>query len=241
MKPTGVKRDYARKVQEGSRCYAEHQAELVAKLEVVVASLDQERAQLEAEVKSLRAVIQSRESDRSRLSAQVAEIVEENKRLSAEYVQVEHQSSSLANLYAASFRLHDSLDRAEVLTAIQEIVISIIGCEEQAILALDETAGTLGRIASFGLAEDRLQSVPLGSGVIGRTAATGEAYIRDDNPDEAVTDPGEAGLTACIPLKVGDKVTGVIALFTLLSHKPGIEDVDRELFELLGTQAATTL
>lgn len=241
MKPNGVKRDYARKVQEGTRRYAEHQAEMVAKLEVLVASLEEERAQLDAEVKSLRAAVQSRESERSRLSVTMAEIVDENKRLSGEYVQVEQQSSSLANLYAASFRLHDSLERAEVLTAIQEIVISIIGCEEQAIFALDETAGTLGRIASFGLADDRLPSVPLGSGVIGRTAATGEPYIRDDNPDEAATDPDEAGLTACIPLKVEDKVTGVIALFSLLSHKPGIEDVDRELFELLGSQAATAL
>jgi len=33
----------------------------------------------------------------------------------------------------------------------------------------------------------------------------------------------------------------VIALFTLLAHKPGLADVDRELFELLGTQAATAL
>jgi len=241
MKPTGVKRDYARKVQEGSRRYAEHQAELVAKLEVVVASLEEERNQLEAEVKSLRAVVLSREGERSRLSAQVTEIVEENRRLSGEYVQVEQQSSSLANLYAASFRIHGSLDREEVLTAIEEIVVSIIGCEEQATFALDETAGTLSRISSFGLAEGRLQSVPLGSGVIGRTAATGEAYIKDDHSDEALTDPDEAGLTACIPLKVEDKVTGVIALFAFLSHKPGLEEVDRELFELLGTQAATAL
>ncbi len=241
MKPIGAKRDYARKVQEDTRRYAEHQAELVGKLEAIVTSLEEERAQLEAEVKSLRAAVQSREGDRSRLSKQMAEIVEENKRLSGEYVQVEEQSSSLANLYVASFRIHGSLDREEVLTAIQEIVISIIGCEEQAIFALDEAAGKLTRISSFGLEEDRLVSVPLGSGLIGRTAATGEAYISEDHPDEAPADPAEAGLTACIPLKVDDKVTGAIALFSLLSHKPGLADVDRELFELLETQAATAL
>ncbi len=76
---------------------------------------------------------------------------------------------------------------------------------------------------------------------IGRTAATGERYVRNGNaPDPAATSE-EGDLTACIPLRVDGKVTGAIALFRLLSHKPGLEEADHELFDLLGTQAATAL
>ena len=54
--------------------------------------------------------------------------------------------------------------------------------------------------------------------------------------------PGEEpGLTACIPLKLEDRVVGAIALFRLLPQKSGFESLDMELFELLGTHAATAL
>jgi GAF domain-containing protein len=36
-------------------------------------------------------------------------------------------------------------------------------------------------------------------------------------------------------------VTGAIAIFRLLPQKVGLEEVDRELFELLATHAATAL
>jgi hypothetical protein len=36
-------------------------------------------------------------------------------------------------------------------------------------------------------------------------------------------------------------VTGLIALFRLLSHKPSFEAVDREIFDLLASQAAIAL
>jgi len=241
MKPSEAGRSYVRKVQEDTRRYAEHQASMVQKLEKLVASLGAERAALLVEVKALRTALEDREREQSRLSRQMAEFVDENKRLSNEYVQVERQSSSLASLYTASFQLHGSLERDEVLTAIQEIVSGLIGCEELAVFTADESGERLLRVSSFGLDEGRLTSVPLGTGVIGRTAATGERYVRNGNaPDPAAT--GEEGdLTTCIPLRVDGKVTGAIALFRLLSHKPGLEEADHELFDLLGTQAATAL
>ena len=49
------------------------------------------------------------------------------------------------------------------------------------------------------------------------------------------------GLVACIPLKLDNDVTGLIAIFSLLPHKPGLEALDHELFDLLATHAATAL
>ena len=53
-------------------------------------------------------------------------------------LEIEQQSSNLANLYVASYRLHGSVERSEVLQVIQEIIINLIGSEELGIYELDE-------------------------------------------------------------------------------------------------------
>lgn len=54
--------------------------------------------------------------------------------------------------------------------------------------------------------------------------------------------PGtESDAIVSIPLRLDDRVVGLIALFKLLPQKSGIEPVDRELFALLSTHAARAL
>jgi GAF domain-containing protein len=55
------------------------------------------------------------------------------------------------------------------------------------------------------------------------------------------TASGEPPVTACIPLSLDGQVTGVIAIFRLLSHKPALAAADKELFDLLASQAAVAL
>ena len=55
-------------------------------------------------------------------------------------------------------------------------------------------------------------------------------------------DAGEEGeVCACIPLKIKDRVVGVIAIYRLLSHKTGLTSLDHKLIELLAGHAATAL
>jgi hypothetical protein len=44
-----------------------------------------------------------------------------------------------------------------------------------------------------------------------------------------------------VPLRLGESTTGAIAIFRLLPQKPGLEPLDYELFDLLGTHAAAAL
>jgi hypothetical protein len=162
----------------------------------------------------------------------------EKERLAGRYTQVERRSANLANLYVAAYRLHSTLERAEVLAAIQEIVVNLIGCEEVAVFEREGELERLSLVAGQGLAEDMPSAVPFGAGVIGRAAAGGSTLVV--GPGEAAL-PHETGITACVPLKVGGRVTGAIAIFRLLGHKAGLEELDYELFELLGTHAATAL
>jgi hypothetical protein len=60
----------------------------------------------------------------------------------------------------------------------------------------------------------------------------------DGSPAESA---GDDAITACIPMKIGQRVLGVIAVFRLLPHKGGLNAVDLDLLDLLSTHAAVAL
>lgn len=267
MKNGGGERGaYVRRVQEGTQSFTQGLLSEIERLNVLVASLEVEKeaqfersrevhaalqanealralaASLEAEMNrlheqivSLRAANERHEKEQARLQAQLESTRAESQRFSARYAEIESQNSNLANLYVASYRLHGTLDRREVIDTIQEIIANLIGSEEAVLFELDPEQQALTAVASYGLPPDALRSVPLGTGRIGEAARSGEIFVAE--PGEAEGD----GLTACVPLTLDGRVMGAIAIFRLLPQKAGFVDVDRELFELLATHAATAL
>jgi GAF domain-containing protein len=159
--------------------------------------------------------------------------------LESRYLEVEQQNTNLANLYVASYQLNGTLDRERLIASIQEIVINLIGSEELGIWELDEELSALWLVGSFGINAPEWAGVPLDSGVIGTVARTGERFVAA----EMLVQPfgREEHLTACIPLKLDDKVVGVIGIFRLLQQKQALDPVDFELFDLLTSHAATAL
>jgi hypothetical protein len=119
-------------------------------------------------------------------------------------------------------------------------VANLIGSEELAILELEPGHTELALVASFGVEEAPLRGIAVGAGPIGRAAATGEVYVRAEG-EAGMALSGESPVTACIPLSLDGQVTGVIAIFRLLSHKPALAAADHELFGLLASQAAVAL
>jgi transcriptional regulator with GAF, ATPase, and Fis domain len=188
-------------------------------------------SELEARAEELEARALSLETEKRALE-------EEFREMSRRFVDLERQNTHLASLFVASYQLLSSADRDDVLTAIQEIVTNLVGSEEVAIYECDRSAGELVLAASRGLDADRLRRVPIGSGVIGRVAATGSSYLA---PEDGTSSEEWPDLTACIALRVADQVAGVVAIFRLLPQKNGFTRVDEELFDLLSTQAAGAL
>ena len=227
---------YVRKVQEDTQNFAQGLIGEVERLRVLVAALESEKEGLATQLRDVETVIRANDS----LRAQIEGIRAETQAYSSRYAEVEQQNSNLANLYVASYRLHGTLDRQEVIAAIQEIIANLVGSEEAALFEIDSDTQTLELVASFGLDREQCPSIPLGR--------------RPHRPHRA--DGGDTGrrsvsclrrhglesrLTACVPLKLDAVVTGVVAIFGLLPQKGGIEDLDRELFDLLATQAAFAL
>jgi GAF domain-containing protein len=193
--------------------------------------------ELQREVGSLRARVSDLESEKAQLRSEVDLWNEE---MTKQYAWIEEQNANLANLYVASYRLHETLERQELLGVIQEILSSLVGSEEGAIFALTPSGEALEPLCLFGLEPERFQSLPAGAGIIGQAMKTGSIFIAGDQAAEGAL-AHERDLTACIPLRLGDTVMGAIAVFRLLRQKKGITRVDRELFELLATHAATAL
>lgn len=194
---------------------------------------------LAAELALARETLEQSRKEEERIRERLAEIESENRRLCDEYVAVQEQNSELVNLYAAIERLHGAPDRTEVLSAIQEIVVNMVGSEEMALFELAPDGRRLVPAHAFGVESDALREIPVGAGPVGRAAAEGRIHVAGE--DGASAFPENPHLTACVPLKLGTKVTGALAIYRLLGHKSALTDFDRELFALLEKHAALAL
>jgi len=165
-----------------------------------------------------------------RLRARFEEIAVENQRFAEQYQHIEEQSSNLANLYVASYQLHTSVDRATVLTTIQEIVINLVGSEQLAIYQCNSDA-EFELVSSFGLDAAQLLKTVGGEWAVEKL---GEGHV--------FLEPMERQpLTACIRLEIEGRVVGAILVFRLLEHKTSLQPLDYELFDLLGVHASMAL
>jgi hypothetical protein len=196
------------------------------------APLDLEKRRLATDLAEARAEIERRRAEEAQLRRRLAELDEEHRRLSDDYVAVEEQNSELASLFVAVERLHGSADRREVLTAVQEIVVNMVGSEELAVYH----SGGLGLAHGFGLADARPDRFPLGAGTLGRVAASGIPFVAGRGASSEDPD-----LTAAIPLRSEGRVAGVLAIWRLLGHKPFLTDLDRRLFAVLEAHAGRSL
>jgi hypothetical protein len=125
-----------------------------------------------------------------------------------------------------------------VLRTITEIVLELIGAERFAIYALDERRGELRALAAEGVPLAGLPAWRLGEGRIG-AAVAGGAVARFEAP--AGADAAAAEPLVVVPLRVGERALGAIAIFGLLPQKPGLTPLDAELFEVLAGHAATAI
>jgi hypothetical protein len=197
--------------------------------------VDLEKKRLAAELALAHEAVAHANEERERLRARLLELETENQRMCDDYVAVQEKSTDLAQLYVALERIHGGLSRADTLAALQEIVINVIGSEELAIFERDGDA--LALVQSFGIDPEPWRRLRAPRGAIARAAA-GQLYVAGR---EGPPEPGDEDLTACIPLRVGDAVAGVIAIFRLLGHKPVLGEADHAVFELLTTHAGLAL
>jgi K+-sensing histidine kinase KdpD len=186
-------------------------------------------AQLQSELARVRQELTQRQDVERELAETMERIRAEGQQYLAQYAEVEMHNANLANLYVTSYQLHGTLKRDAILSALQEIIVNLIGSEEFAICEI--SGGHLNVAASVGIdGADISWATPR----VKDAADLRALYIGGEDRD-----PGDP--LVCLPLQVDDQLVGVIVIFKLLAHKPQLEPLDHELFDLLATHASTAL
>ena len=189
-------------------------------------------------VSALQRRVRDLEEKLAEMEARYRKVEEENKEFADRYIEIEEQNNNLANLYVASYQLHSTLDFREVVRIVQEIVINLIGAEAFHVLIISEKTGLLEVETSEGQAPART-AVPVGDGLIGRSAQSGENFFAE-SVARSEPSPFEQPI-AVIPLKIKDSTIGVISINKLLVQKTQFTTMDYELFTLLAGHAATAI
>lgn len=208
------------------------EAELAAELEALKRSLSSESG-----VRELLQRLHDAEREKHELLERFQHAQAVTRQYNERYQEIERELNDLASLYVASYQLHSTLDVRSVVRHIREMLHQLVGAQVFAVYFADETTRALGPIVTHGVEGAALPKVAAGEGHIGRAFTTGETTVAASIID---TTDYDAPL-ACIPLRVEERVVGVIAVFRLLPQKRRFEPLDFELFKLLGAHAATAL
>jgi len=179
-------------------------------------------------------------SEQDEAMRRIGELEQENLEFAKQLVQVEDVNNNLTNLYIASSRLHSTLDREETLEIIKEVVINFVGAEKFAVYLYDKANKLLQFETGEGFEEEeQFPEIPLGQGVLGETAASGENYFLSGAIGEGSDDI--LSPIVAIPLIIQEQMIGLLAIYRLFIQKEQLESIDYQLFSMLGEHAATAL
>ncbi len=155
--------------------------------------------------------------------------------LKARLVQLSEENANLRRLVAASRLLAASPRPERILGAVEEIAFGMIGARELVVFDVDHEGQALRLVYARGIdaSSARLSdALPLLADVV----SCGETLVA--SPSECSE---RGGLTAAVPFKVDGTVTGLLGILRLTAGKTALDDLDLELLEILGAQAAIPL
>jgi nitrate/nitrite-specific signal transduction histidine kinase len=164
--------------------------------------------------------------------------------LEARVISAEQQNERLMRLYVASFQLHATLDPAEVLASISEIVVNLVGADRFVLLLSDPSGGPASILLRQGFDEELSERALMT--FAGRHYAGGDEQVDATLADGRLRwgeGQGKAAspVLATIPLNVNGRTVGAIALLRLLGHRRELGADEREMFDLLAAHAASAL
>lgn len=186
------------------------------------------------------AQIQALQAEKKAMEEWVHSLMDENREFASRYAELEEQNNSLANLYVSSYQLHSTLDLEVILRTIREIIGNLVGAEAFRVFLMDDRTAQMHVATQEGYPPGHASApVVPGTGILGNVAGKGEPYFspagQTGQGDE------EDQLIAAVPLKVSERIIGLISVERLLPHKPMLEAVDYELFSVLADHAAMAL
>lgn len=263
--PDDLKRERDAFIQQFFRKGAQFTEELLKEnerlreqLDGVEGDNDKLRAHLasDAAIRDLLTKVEALEQEKQDLLKSTARADSVKESYGTQYSEVENELASFANLYVATAQLHAARSVRSVLRVLKELLAQLLGAAAFAVYFVSDDGSELVSIASEGVPLADVARFPTGQGALGRAFSGGEIVFTagvspESSPRSSRRAPPRPGrdLTqssiddpACvIPLSLDGKTIGVIAIFGNLPQKTDFVQTDRELFKLLGAQAAPAL
>jgi len=166
----------------------------------------------------------------------------------AELAAEEKEHGQLTALYEVSKVVNSTLDLSEVLNIVMDTIISLTGAERGFLMLLDDKTGELEFKVARNMDRETLagSSFEISRTIVNRVAVEGEPILTTN----AQIDPrfsAQASVVSyslrsilCVPLKVKDKITGVIYADNRI--KAGLfTERDRDLLAAFADQAAMAI
>jgi hypothetical protein len=142
-------------------------------------------------------------------------------------------------LEAARTQLRRSYIDGNALEIVREIVANLLGSEEMGLYRVDNKKAVLWLYWSFGIDPQKFAMLDVLTEPVIQKVMDGDAFIdRSGSGELAAIDQS---VTAFIPIRYKGRTAAVLAIFRLLSQKPGLDDSDLGLFSILANEAGKPL
>ncbi|MBO6935572.1 MAG: GAF domain-containing protein [Deltaproteobacteria bacterium] len=195
------------------------------------------RAQVASDdaIRELLVTVEELRKERDRLVQRSQKLEDTEAEHAGRQAKIEQEINDLANLYVAGFQLHASLSPRRVVRHVCDMLGQLVGAEAF-VLYLVDSSKTIVPLAHEGL-EEAPSSIDEGVGPVGEAILTSLPIIRErDLHGGSIDDP-----VAVIPLTAEGRAVGAISVVRVLSQKNEWANVDHELFQLIGHQAAVAM
>lgn len=166
-----------------------------------------------------------------RLQTQVEQLIASNRDLSGLLLAADRRRGELMKLIIAFCRLIEATDARTGVRTLEEILVTIIGTEDFVVFAFDD--------------DDRLAPI-CGVGPV-------RDFAKRNPPEKSLAAPSEkeptaaaarwlgSNVAACVPMRIGQHLVGVIVIASLLVHRESLSVQDQEVLRHLGDFAATAI
>jgi serine phosphatase RsbU (regulator of sigma subunit) len=155
--------------------------------------------------------------------------------------EVLHLYREINLIYSFSEKLAALLDLDRVARLALQEARHLIVATDGVVMLLDEATGELGAVASFGDEMPTLQGFRRGRGIVGAVAQSGNGELVNDvdKDPRRVLDQTTMKALICAPLKVGERVIGIMAVGSTIPM--AYTAAELKLLTTLALQTATAI
>jgi len=169
---------------------------------------------------------------------------------SADIARLEHKISRLSTLIEVNGIISSSLNLDQILENVMTISKQVMNADASSLMLIDEKTNELVYEVALGTVGQKLKQefrLKMGQGIAGTVAQEGKPLLLEDAYDHPKFYRGHDEATGyrtksmiTVPLKVGERITGVAQVINRLDGKPFDAD-DLELFIALCSMAAIAI